>query len=574
MNKEINLNIEKIFNLALQDHRVSKFQSAEDNYKKVLEKDPNHFNTLYLLGTLYFQTQKFDEAKKKFEKSILIQPNHAELCNNFGATLIEMGEYEKSINYLQNAINVNPNYAQAYNNLGSAFRELKEFKKSISLFEKAIHIQPNLIDSYNNLGIVFKELGDFNKAILYFKKAIEFDAQNIRAHQNLMESYETLNQEKELNQAILNAKKFIKENPIVKLYECVVLYNLNKFSEAKDYLEKISFNDQDLKNESKRVIILANCYDRIGDYNKAYNFFVKANDLSLKLRKVNFFDKNRYLKIIEDREIFFSKSDIKKWKILKPHRTKPDPVFLVGFPRSGTTLLDTALRSHPLIEVIEEKPIVNKLIDSLNKLSNKGLRNLESITENQVEQLRKIYFDYLDSQIKNKNNSKIYIDKLPLNIVYAGEIFRIFPNAKFIVSLRHPYDCVLSCFMQNFELNDAMANFTNLEDSAKLYDSVMRLWTRYLTMYKIKYCEIKYENLVIDFKPTVNSVLTFLNLPWDNSVLEYSKTAKKRKNIATPSYNQVIKPLYSHASGRWKKYEDKMLNINLALKKWVSKYNY
>jgi tetratricopeptide (TPR) repeat protein len=574
MNKEINLNIEKIFNLALQDHRVSKFQSAEDNYKKVLEKDPNHFNTLYLLGTLYFQTQKFDEAKKKFEKSILIQPNHAELCNNFGATLIEMGEYEKSINYLQNAINVNPNYAQAYNNLGSAFRELKEFKKSISLFEKAIHIRPNLIDSYNNLGIVFKELGDFNKAILYFKKAIEFDAQNIRAHQNLMESYETLNQEKELNQAILNAKKFIKVNQIVKLYECVVLYNLNKFSEAKDYLEKISFNDQDLKNESKRVIILANCYDRIGDYNKAYNFFVKANDLSLKLRKVNFFDKNRYLKIIEDREIFFSKSDIKKWKILKPHRTKPDPVFLVGFPRSGTTLLDTALRSHPLIEVIEEKPIVNKLIDSLNKLSNKGLRNLESITENQVEQLRKIYFDYLDSQIKNKNNSKIYIDKLPLNIVYAGEIFRIFPNAKFIVSLRHPYDCVLSCFMQNFELNDAMANFTNLEDSAKLYDSVMRLWTRYLTMYKIKYCEIKYENLVIDFKPTVNSVLTFLNLPWDNSVLEYSKTAKKRKNIATPSYNQVIKPLYSHASGRWKKYEDKMLNINLALKKWVSKYNY
>jgi hypothetical protein len=289
---------------------------------------------------------------------------------------------------------------------------------------------------------------------------------------------------------------------------------------------------------------------------------------------VNLFDKNRYIKVVKDRVNFFTKPNIKKWNNLKLSNPKRDPIFLVGFPRSGTTLLDTILRSHPLIEVVEEKPIINQLVDSLNKLSKKGLKNLEKINETQVEKLRKVYFDSFDAQIKSKNNSKIYIDKLPLNIVYAGEIIRIFPNAKFIVLIRHPYDCVFSCFMQNFELNDAMANFSNLEDAARLYDYVMSLWMQYLSIFKINYCEVKYENLIKYFKPTVSSVFKFLNLSWNNSVLEYSTTAKERDNIATPSYNQVTKPLYSHANGRWKKYENQMLNINPFLKKWLEKYNY
>jgi tetratricopeptide (TPR) repeat protein len=574
MNKETNLSIDKIFNLAFKDHTEGKFKSAENSYNKILIKDPNHFNTLYLLGTLNFQKQKFGEAKKNFEKAILIKPNHAELCNNFGATLIQMGDYTDSIKYLKNAINILPKYAEAYNNLGSVFKELKDYVKSIPLFEKAIQIQPNFIDPYINLGIVFKELGDFTKAIILFQTAIKIHPQNIKAHQNLMESYENLNHEKELKQAILNAKKLINDDPIIRLYESIILYNSNKFLEAKNILEKTSFSVKDIKNESKRFLILANCYDRIGDNEKAYNYFVEANNLFLNLRKVNLFDKNRYIKVVKDRVNFFTKPNIKKWNNLKLSNPKRDPIFLVGFPRSGTTLLDTILRSHPLIEVVEEKPIINKLVDLLNKLSNRGLENLETINEAQVEKLRKIYFDTFDSQIKNKNNSKIYIDKLPLNIVHAGEIVRIFPNAKFIVLLRHPYDCVFSCFMQNFELNDAMANFLNLKDAARLYDYVMSLWIQYLSIFKINYCEVKYENIIKDFKPTVSSVLKFLNLSWNNSVVGYSTTAKERDNISTPSYNQVTKPLYSHASGRWKRYDNQMSNIDPFLKKWLEKYNY
>ena len=284
------------------------------------------------------------------------------------------------------------------------------------------------------------------------------------------------------------------------------------------------------------------------------------------------FDKKRYLQSIRVRAKLFTQNKVKKWKSIESSKSDLAPTFLIGFPRSGTTLLNTILNCHANIVVIEEKPLVKKLINSLERLPKGGIEGLGSLKDNELEKIRKVYLD--SPELKNKNNSNIYIDKLPLNIIHVGEIVRIFPNSKFIFSLRHPCDCVLSCFMQNFVLNDAMANFLDLKDAAHLYDVVMKLWNQYISIFKINYHEVRYENLVENFEPTVRSVLNFLKLPWDSSVLQYTELAKKRKNIATPSYNQVIKPIYTHAEGRWKKYEKQISNIYPILDPWIKKFDY
>ena len=573
MTKEKNLNIEKIFNLALVNHKENKFENAEKHYKQLLKIDPTHFNATYLLGTLFFQQNKLKDAKKIFESAILINAGHAELCNNYGATLTQLGEYKSAINILQKAIYINPNYAEAYNNLGAALRELREYQKAIIFFEKANKLKPNFIDPYLNLGIVFKELANFKKAIFFFKSVIKIKQNNTKAYQNLMELYEKTNQEKELNDIIVIAKKFIKHDPIIKLYEAIIFYNNNEFIQAKNLLESIFFESLNIKNEIIRVTTLAKCFDRIGNGKAAFNYFVKANNLAPKLRKLNLYNKNRYLTQISSRINFFKQANIKKWKVVKPKNKRPDPIFLIGFPRSGTTLLDTVLRSHPAIEVVEEKPTVNSLINCINEMGNEGLKSLANINEKEIEKIQNVYFKSLDNQIQNKN-ATIYIDKLPLNIIHVGEIVRIFPNSKFILSVRHPYDCVLSCFMQDFELNDAMANFLDIKDSAQLYDYVMRLWFKYLSIFQIRYHEVKYENLIGNFKKTTELVLSFLDLPWDDAVFNYSTTAKKREAIATPSYNQVTKPLYSHADGRWKKYEKQISSIYPILNQWIKKFKY
>ena len=534
-----NLTIKETFASAVQNHQKNFFKIAENLYKEILKINPNHFGSIFYLGTLLVQTQRFELAKSLLYKATQINPNYAAAHNNLGATLKELGEYQNAINCCQKAIKINPNYA----------------------------------DAHYNLGLVFKELGEFKKAISCFKKAIQIHPSYIIAHQNLMEVYEKTNQERELKSAISNAQTVIKDNPIIKLYEGILLSRNEKFVEAKNCLKLISFETNETNKEILRVSTLAKCYDRIGDTDKAFNYFKKANLLSQKT-KIKNFDKNKYLQEIKIRKEFFKKSNIEKWPTLKQPDNEPSPIFLIGFPRSGTTLLDTILRSHPLIEVIEEQFMVEQLINSLNQLPNAGLEGLKEIQKEQIIKIRKTYFESLESQIQNKNNTKLYIDKLPLNIIHVGEIVRIFPNAKFIVSLRHPCDCVLSCFMQDFELNDAMANFLNLDDAAHLYDAVMNLWTQYTSIFSINYHEVKYENLIENFEPTVRSILNFLELSWDDSVLNYLITAKKRDRIATPSYYQVTKPIYSYAIGRWQRYKKQTSNIYPILEGWIKKFNY
>jgi hypothetical protein len=236
-------------------------------------------------------------------------------------------------------------------------------------------------------------------------------------------------------------------------------------------------------------------------------------------------------------------------------------------------LLDTILRSHPSIEVLEEIPIVNRFIDHLYINKGFSLEDLENTDPKLIKEMRDYYFNQIESYKKNKNK-KITIDKMPLNLVHVGEILRFFPNAKFILALRHPYDCVLSCFMQNFMLNHAMANFLNLDDTLKLYDLTMSLWKRYTNVFTIDHHLIRYEDVVSNFKKIIGDLLKFLNVKWSDNVIEFYKTAEKRGIINTPSYNQVSQPIYSNSMYRWKNYEKEFSKSNISLENWVKEFNY
>ena len=163
---------------------------------------------------------------------------------------------------------------------------------------------------------------------------------------------------------------------------------------------------------------------------------------------------------------------------------------------------------------------------------------------------------------------------MPLNIVHVGEIYRFFPNAKFILAVRNPKDSVLSCFMQNFTINHAMANFLNLNDTAYLYDKVLQLWKKYTKLFPLKFHTIKYEDLVYNFDTSIKDLLQFLEIDWSDRMREYYKTAEKRGIINTPSYNQVNQPLYTKSIGRWKNYQNQFQNITTSLEEWTKYFNY
>jgi hypothetical protein len=202
------------------------------------------------------------------------------------------------------------------------------------------------------------------------------------------------------------------------------------------------------------------------------------------------------------------------------------------------------------------------------------IQNFNTLSEADVLGLRDVYFKELRRHLDQGDENKFIVDKLPLNIGNVGIIHRVFPDAKFILVLRHPCDCVLSCFMQNFQVNDAMANFLSLDQSAKLYAAVMELWFLYRQKLDLDAHVIKYENLVQDLEGTCRSLISFLGLEWDNNLHDYQKTALDRTSINTPSYNQVIQPLYEQASGRWTNYEKQMQHVLPVLRPWIDAFDY
>ena len=528
-------------------------------------------NQLLDLSDKALQNKDYVTAKKLLEKVILINKDIPEVYYNLGIICLNSKNVKDSINYFDQAVKLKPKFSMAYCNLGLAYNKIGQFEKASENYLKAIESDKKNIIAYFNIGNLFKFKGDLDKAEQNFNKAIDLDSNMIMAYNNLFEIFDRSNQFKKLENILNKAKQKFKDHPLVNFFVGIYEYKKKNYNEVIKVYEKIVLDKNDIGRLTVRNELLAKSYDHIGNYDKAYESFQSANNQinSFFKKKCN---KENYINFINKRIEYFIPKNIKNWVIEKKDKEK-SPIFLIGFPRSGTTLLDTILRSHPKVEVLEEKPVVDIFIRSLEKAINNNLNNLGKIDSSLIEKLRQIYFDNRNKYI-NFDPDKIYIDKMPLNLIHVGEIVRIFPNAKFIFAIRNPYDVILSCFMQQFSPNDAMANLTNFDDATNLYDLVMNLLLKYNETLSVNVKIIKYENVVENFDKSINNLLNFLELEWDDKVKEYYKTAKNRGMINTPSYNQVNMPLYNKSINRWKNYANKFLNNKKILDKWTKKFDY
>ncbi len=246
---------------------------------------------------------------------------------------------------------------------------------------------------------------------------------------------------------------------------------------------------------------------------------------------------------------------------------------MIGFPRSGTTLLEQILGSHPFIEPLEEKGTVSAMLKAYLDMSREQQATLSSLTADQIAQLKATYFKEVQRHVEQTQGKRL-VDKMPLNTAYVPLIWRVFPNAKFVFSIRHPCDVCLSCFMQNFALNEAMAAFLSLEGTAKTYALVMSEWQRYTNALPLDYYTLRYEDLITDVEGHARELFNFLDIPWAEVVLNHTEHARNKANIRTPSYHQVTQPIYQHAKYRWRQYEAFFEPLMPYLRSFIDLYGY
>jgi tetratricopeptide (TPR) repeat protein len=524
------------------------------------------------LSNKAFQERNFQKTIELLKKIIVLQPNRYEIYLRLGLASSSLGNLDDAIGYLEKGALINQNSSPIHCNLGNLYAELNNKSLALKNYFKAIELDPKNFNANYNLGNYFYKIDDLENAEKYLNLAINIIPNHIYVYNSLFLLYDRSNSFKKLEEILIKAKNFFPKNSLIKFFEGIVEYKKKNFKEAIDIFLKADLDKKDISRNMLKTNYIAKSYDQLGMFQEAFKFFEISNKMSEELSKYNS-NKEKFLDLILKRIDYFSNfienSNQKKLN----NNKKSDPVFLIGFPRSGTTLLDTILRTHNSIEVLEEKPVVDRLLKEMEKKMGCSFSNLKKIEESEIKKLQILYNNERKNYLEF-DEDKIYVDKFPLNIIYLAEINKIFPNAKYILALRNPRDSVLSCFMQSFKPNNAMANMLSINDASILYDKTMELFNIYQKNLDLKIHIIKYEDVINNFEPTIKNLLKFLQVEWTNNLSEFYKTAENKRIISTPSYDQVNKPLYNKSIGRWKNYEDKFIETSKIFEKWNKDFNY
>lgn len=225
-----------------------------------------------------------------------------------------------------------------------------------------------------------------------------------------------------------------------------------------------------------------------------------------------------------------------------------------------------------------EQPLIHELISASPQILGRNLpypAGLDTLSAADITKLRRHYWQLADKMVESgisEGGGKL-LDKLPLNLMELGFIHRIFPKAPVVILLRDPRDCCLSCYKNYFVLNDAMIHFLDLGQTTKLYSAVMDYWLHLRSFIKQPVMQIRYEDIVGDFSNTTRSLIEFLGLEWSDSVLSFHEQAGKR-NVRTPSYSEISKPVSDRAIGRWGNYSDFVGDSQQSLSPFIAEFGY
>ena len=565
-----NYSKEQLINQAINFQMQGKISKAKKYYKYCIDKgfkDPIIFSNF---GSILKDLGKLEEAEIYTRKAIELKPDKAAFHSNLGIILKDLGKLNESEKSFIQAIELKPDFANAYYNFGITLHRLGKLKGAEYSLRKAIQLKPDFGDAYSVLGHILKDLGKSNEVKMSFIKAIELKPDSPLVYCNLFRHYEQTNNLELLEKALDKFRKVKNINNELFLFSSRLSYLKKEYKSAKAIIDNISH--EWVRNSTNKEQITFWSYkgfieEKVNNYDLAYSCFKNSQE-DLEYKK---FNKNLFIDYIKSYKLSIKNRGYNS--ISKNNESNAiNLAFLIGFPRSGTTLLDTILRSHPDIEVIEEKPIISEIENIIQEKLNKNLNDIYSISDSDIRKLRQVYYKALNRYINKKE--KIIIDKMPLNTVCIPLINLLFPKAKIIFTHRHPYDTVLSCFQQIFNPNDAMASLVSIESSANIYHQVMEAWDIYKNELQLNYITSRYEDLIENFDKHTLKIVEFLNIKWTDDLKNYRETALDRDIINTPSSYQVIQPLYKSSINKWKNYEKFFDTSHKYLTKWMSYFEY
>ena len=541
-NKQASIPREELEKIYLM-YSMNQFHDAIKCIKILNEKFPNQSLLFNLIGACYKEIDQLDGAVQMFRIAVSINPKYAEAFFNLGATLQVLDQKDDAVENYQKAIDITPNYPDAHNNLGNTLLDLGKIDSAIESLEWAVAYKHDFAEAYNNLGNAYNDSGKPDKAIENFKKAIACNPSYEKALFNLALVYKDLGNRDEF---VENIEKALALNPSwghahyhlsrVKSYK----KNDPQIDQIKQALEIENLNSIDLIGLN---FALSKVYEDLENHKEQFKFLNEAN--SLRKKELNYSierDQKLFLRIKETFKIpppIFNSSEIKT-KPNKPNK----PIFIVGMPRSGTSLVHQILDSHSEVKGLGELNNLNKFVVPLLKSFNHDIK--ECFSKKELLLLRD---EYLNSLPISGINENIIVDKMPLNFRYIGFILSCFPDAKVIHINRDPMATCWSIYKYEFRGNAYSFNQEDIASYYGLYSDLMGFWK---DLFPGKIYDLCYEDLTSNQKEETQALLRYCELEWDDKCLNFHNN---KTSVKTTSSMQVRKKMYQGSSEAWKKYE-------------------
>ena len=488
--------------------KAGRLKLAEESYKKVLKKEKNNIDALRLLGLLAFKTKDYEIAERLFLKVLQLDSSFSLAWDNLAKLYRIQNQLLKSIPAFENLIKLDPSNFEALVSLGTIYIKLSKYHEGIKLYEESLKIKPENPRVYLSLGHALKTIGERKKSEAAYQNTIKYFPSSGEAYWSLanLKTYEF--SDKEIANMELSLKRNMHQNELIQMH-----FALGKAYESNRQFDK-SFEHYKEGNWQQRKQISYNAEDYKISIDEMINFFENNN---------NILD-------------------------LKAEAGSDEPIFILGLPRSGSTLIEQILASHSLIEGTQELPNIMaisrdiKLIDQKNGYPD----NLLKLNQSSFDELGKKYID----ETKWARSSKpFFIDKMPNNFFHIGLIKLILPKAKIIDARRNPMDACFSCFKQYFAKGQ---HFTyDLDDIARYYKDYVRLMDYWNKLFPDEIFTIHYEQIIENPNDRIFDLLEFCNVKFEDNCLNFHKS---KRAVKTASSEQVRQPMYKTGINYWRNY--------------------
>ncbi|HSY07711.1 MAG TPA: tetratricopeptide repeat protein [Steroidobacteraceae bacterium] len=593
------------FGNALQDQ--GQFADAAASYRRAVAIMPDFAEAYDDLGTVLRELGLRDEAVASYRRALQINPDCAEAHGNLGNALRELGQLDAAVASYRRALASEPELSEAHNNLGNVLRELGQLDAAVASYCRALQIKPNYAEAHGNLGNVLRELGQFDAAVASYRNALEFSPDSAEVHCNLGNALHELGQldaaatsyqralilrpdyaEAYASQGILlrlrglpdeaeivcrKALEVAPESAAIHIVLAELHADRGQFARAEELFKRataIEPNSPDgwagigrchkmrdseapwlttvqgilaqhlrPRQEINLRYALGKYFDDVGDFEQAFGSYQRANELSKRCRSG--YDRQRQTRLVDRIICRFDQ----KWlaRARSDANASTRPVLIVGMPRSGTTLVEQILASHPAVFGAGELTFWNAATARYEASLLSG--------ECGASTLRELASDYLQLLERTSTDALRVVDKMPTNFLFLGLIHAALPNARIIHVRRNPIDTCLSVYFQYFATAYPYAN--DLEDLAHYYTEYLRVMQHWRAILpESAMLDMPYEALIDEQEVWSRKMLEFIGLPWDSRCLDFHRTDR---TVVTTSRWQVRQPISKSSRGRWRNYE-------------------